>query len=112
MHSSDKHTYHLIRILEENPKLSQRELAQEMGISLGKVNFCLKGLMEKGIIKAQNFKNSSNKLAYSYLLTPKGVEEKARVTARYLKRRVKEYEELKLEIQQLKKEVKLNKEDS
>ena len=91
--------------------MSQRELAQEMGISLGKVNFCLKGLMEKGIIKAQNFKNSSNKLAYSYLLTPKGVEEKARVTARYLKRRVKEYEDLKLEIEQLKKEVKSDKED-
>ena len=76
-----------------------------MGISLGKVNYCLKGLMEKGIIKAHNFKNSNNKLAYAYLLTPKGIEEKTRITTRYLKRRLKEYEDLKQEIKMLQEEV-------
>ena len=105
---SEEVSYRLIKILEENPEISQRELAQEMGISLGKVNYCLKGLMEKGIIKANNFKNSNNKLAYAYLLTPKGIEEKSRITARYLKRRLKEYEELKQEIEMLKEEVKVS----
>ena len=105
---SEEVSYRLIKILEENPEISQRELAQEMGISLGKVNYCLKGLMEKGIIKVNNFKNSNNKLAYAYLLTPKGIEEKSRITARYLKRRLKEYEELKQEIEMLKEEVKVS----
>ena len=105
---TEETSYRLIKILEANPKASQRELAQEMGISLGKVNYCLKGLMEKGIIKAKNFKNSNNKLAYAYLLTPHGIEEKSRITARYLKRRVKEYEALKKEIEMLKEEVRVS----
>lgn len=98
-------SYHLIKILEANPETTQRELAQQMGISLGKTNYCLKGLMEKGIIKAQNFKNSKNKLAYAYLLTPQGIEEKSRITARFLKRRLAEYEHLKQEIKILQEEV-------
>lgn len=76
-----------------------------MGISLGKVNYCLKGLMEKGIIKAENFKNSSNKLAYVYLLTPKGMEEKADITSRFLKHRLREYKRLKQDIEMLQNEV-------
>ncbi len=102
---TEETSYRLIKILEANPEISQRQLAQEMGISLGKVNYCLKGLIEKGIIKAQNFKNSKNKLAYAYLLTPDGLEEKARITARYLKCRLTEYQVLQREIEMLQKEV-------
>ena len=98
-------TYRLIKAIEANPEASQRELAREMGISLGKLNYCLKGLTEKGLIKMQNFRNSQNKLAYVYLLTPKGIEAKARITARYLKRRMAEYEALKAEIEQLQAEM-------
>lgn len=85
--------------------MSQRELAREMGVSLGKTNYCIKGLMEKGWLKARNFKNSNNKIAYTYMLTPKGVSEKAKITARYLKNKVHEYEALKDEIKMLRKEV-------
>jgi len=98
-------TYRLIKAIEANPEASQRELAREMGISLGKVNYCLKGLMEKGLVKMQNFRNSRNKLAYAYLLTPKGIQAKSRITARYLQRRMQEYEALKAEIEQLQAEV-------
>ena len=108
---TEETSYRLIKLIEANPKASQRELAQQMGISLGKVNYCLKGLMEKGIIKAHNFKNSNNKLAYAYLLTPKGIEEKTKITARYLKRRLKEYEDLKQEIEMLQEEVGVHPED-
>lgn len=102
---SEETYYRLIKILEENPEISQRELAEEMGISLGKANYCLKGLIGKGIIKVLNFRNSKNKLAYAYLLTPKGIEEKSRITTRYLKRRLKEYEDLTQEIERLQREV-------
>jgi len=70
--------FDLLRRLEQNPDCTQRELANEMGISLGKVNYCLKKLIEKGWVKAKNFHNSNNKTAYAYLLTPKGIEEKPR----------------------------------
>jgi len=76
-----------------------------MGISLGKVNYCLKGLINKGIIKAKRFKNSDNKLTYAYVLTPRGIEARSKITARYLKRRLKEYDKLKQEIQMLQDEV-------
>lgn len=108
---TEETSYRLIKLLEANPEASQRELAREMGVSLGKVNYCLKGLMEKGIIKAKNFKNSNNKLAYVYLLTPHGIEEKSRITARYLKRRLKEYEDLKREIKVLKEEIRAQSEE-
>ncbi len=98
-------TYRLIKAIEANPEASQRELAREMGISLGNVNYCLKGLMEKGLVKMQNFRNSQNKLAYIYLLTPKGIQAKSRITARYLQRRLREYEALKAEIEQLQAEM-------
>ena len=101
------HETHLkvLRHLEENPDITQRELAEALGVSLGKVNYCLKALIEKGWIKANNFKNHKQKSAYAYLLTPKGIERKAQITVRFLKRKVEEYEALKQEIEQLQEEV-------
>ena len=93
--------YKLLKLLEPNPQLSQREVARELGISLGKVNYCMKALMARGWVKAENFKNSQNKTAYAYLLTPRGIREKARVTARFLQIKVQEYETLKQEIEQI-----------
>jgi EPS-associated MarR family transcriptional regulator len=95
----------LLREIEYSPEMTQRELSSRLGISLGKVNFLLKALIEKGHIKADNFKNSSNKAAYLYYLTPKGFEEKARITYRFLRRKLKEYEELEKEIGRLRQEV-------
>jgi EPS-associated MarR family transcriptional regulator len=79
-------------------------LARELNISLGRVNFCLKALIEKGLLKATNFKNSHNKLAYMYLLTPSGIEEKSAITARFLKIKMQEYAALEAEIDQLRRE--------
>ena len=96
----------LLRRLESNPELTQRELSQEMGVSLGKVNYCMKKLTEKGLIKITNFTHNPNKIGYVYLLTPSGVEEKARLTFSFLKRKIKEYEVLKEEIDKLKQDTK------
>ena len=96
----------LLRHLEENPDVTQRELARELGISLGKANYCLKALINKGLIKAKNFKNSANKRAYLYVLTPQGIEAKARISVRFLQRKMEEYEALRQEIEQLKTELK------
>jgi EPS-associated MarR family transcriptional regulator len=96
--------YYLLKHIEDNSGITQRELAQRAGISLGKVNYCLKALMEKGLVKAENFRSSPSKLRYLYKLTPTGLEEKARVTYAFLKRKQREYEELKEEIAELKKE--------
>ena len=95
----------VLRKLEENPDITQRELAEVLGISLGKTNYCLKALIEKGWIKASNFKNSKNKAAYAYLLTPKGIERKAQITVHFLNRKADEYQALKQEIEQLQQEV-------
>ena len=102
--NEDTH-FRVLRIVESNPQITQRELAGELGVSLVKANYCLKSLIEKGWIKASNFKNSKNKLAYAYLLTPGGIEEKAGMTIRFLKRKMDEYEALKTEISQLEKDV-------
>ncbi|HMV43208.1 MAG TPA: MarR family EPS-associated transcriptional regulator [Leptospiraceae bacterium] len=102
---SDEIRHKIFKAIEENPEVSQRELASLLGVSLGKTNFCLQALMEKGWIKMQNFKNNKNKLAYAYLLTPSGIEEKARLTVRYLRIKMQEYEMLKKEIENLTKEV-------
>jgi len=91
--------------LEVRPDITQRELADALGVSVGKVNYCLKALISKGWIKANNFKNHKNKMAYAYLLTPKGIENKAQITVRFLKRKLEEYEALKQEIEQLQQEV-------
>jgi EPS-associated MarR family transcriptional regulator len=96
--------YKLLRLLEPNPHLSQRQVAKELGMSVGKVNYCLNALMERGWIKVANFKKSNNKTAYMYLLTPRGFEEKARVTARFLQSKMREYEALKVEIEQIRDE--------
>jgi EPS-associated MarR family transcriptional regulator len=100
--------YGLLKTLEENPGLSQRDLAKRLGISLGKVNFCLNALVEKGSLKIDNFRNSENKLAYAYLLTPRGVEEKARITVHFLKHKMQEYEQLRKEIAELTREAEQN----
>ena len=95
----------VLRLLEVNPQLSQRNLADALGISLGKTNYCLKALLGKGFIKMQSFDKSQNKLAYAYLLTPMGITEKAGLTVRFLARKVAEFESLTLEIETLKSEV-------
>ena len=104
----DNTRYGLLKTLEDNPSLSQRDLAKRLGISLGKVNFCLNALIEKGCLKVNNFRNSDNKLAYAYLLTPHGVEQKARMTVEFLQIKVQEYERLRTEIEELKIEAKQN----
>jgi len=95
----------VMRLLVEEPRMSQRELAAALGMSLGKTNYCLKALMGKGLIKVNNFRSHKNKLAYAYLLTPQGISEKANLTAEFLRRKLDEYERLKDEIQMLKREV-------
>jgi EPS-associated MarR family transcriptional regulator len=102
---TDEYRYKVLKLLARNPHLSQRELARELGISLGKVNYCLKALIDIGMIKANNFKNSQNKQAYAYLLTPKGIEDKAKVAARFLNRKLAEHEALQEEIEVLRQEV-------
>ena len=102
---NEETSYKLINLVEQQPDISQRELAKEMGISLGKTNYCLKALMDKGWLKARNFKNSNNKIAYAYVLTPRGLSEKTKITARFLKRKLHEYEMLKSEIDQLRQDV-------
>jgi len=96
--------YHILRALELNPDASQRDLARALGVSLGKMNYCLRALIEKGILKARNFKNSRNKLAYMYYLTPAGVEEKSKLTVQFLRHKLVEAEKLQKEIEQLRKD--------
>jgi EPS-associated MarR family transcriptional regulator len=84
--------------------MNQRQLASELGISLGKINYCLKALIDKGLVKASNFRRNTNKEAYVYLLTSKGIEEKARVTLRFLRRKQEEYEALQIELEELRQE--------
>jgi EPS-associated MarR family transcriptional regulator len=102
---SDKVRYELLRLLEPNPELSQREVASALGISLGKVNYCVNALVAKGWLKAANFKHSKRKTGYVYLLTPRGVEEKARLMAEFLQIKIKEYEALNREIEEIRDEL-------
>jgi EPS-associated MarR family transcriptional regulator len=97
--------FRVMRILQENPDLTQRELADKLGVSVGGLNYCLKALIEKGWVKMQNFSNSKNKFGYVYILTPRGIAEKAALTSNFLKRKMEEYEALKAEIKSLKSEV-------
>ena len=99
----------VLRRLQQTPEISQRVLAKELGISLGSINFCFQALVEKGWVKMQNFSQSKNKLRYAYLLTPKGVAEKSKLTAEFMKRKVTEYDELQLEIEILKSEISIEK---
>ena len=100
----DEIHFDLLRRLENNPTYTQRELSKELGISLGKVNYCIKKLTEKGLIKLMNFSRNPNKAGYAYLLTPKGIEEKGKLTISFLKYKMEEYELLKSEIEQLQQE--------
>ena len=95
----------VLRALEANPELSQRQLAAELGVSLGGVNYALKALMERGFVKADNFRKSGNKVAYLYVLTPKGIAEKSLLATAFLGRKLEEYEVLRQEIEALKGEV-------
>lgn len=97
--------FRVLRLLEENPNLSQRELAERLGVSLGGLNYCLRGLLDKGLVKIHNFQSSQRKLAYAYLLTPAGFTEKAALTVRFLRRKMQEYEELRAEIDGLVQEI-------
>jgi len=101
----DEIHYRIFKLIEAQPDISQRQLAKALGVSLGKTNYCLRALIDKGQVKARNFRRNQNKKPYVYLLTPKGIEEKTRLTARFLKHKMAEYEHLKYEIEQLKHEV-------
>ena len=97
--------YRLLKLLQANPEMSQRQLAGELGVSVGKVNFCVRALLDKGLLKMRNFRDSQNKLAYAYYLTPKGARAKIRATTGFLKKRLAEYEGLQREIEELRREV-------
>ena len=97
--------FRVLKLLQQRPDSSQRELAQQLGISNGKMNYCLKALMDKGLVKLENFQNSQHKFNYSYLLTPAGIAEKAALTGRFLKRKMAEYESLQAEIDSLRSEM-------
>lgn len=97
--------FRIMRILQDNPDLTQRELADKLGMSVGGLNYCLNALIDKGFVKMANFSNSKNKFKYVYLLTPQGISEKVALTSRFLKRKMDEYEALKTEIDALKREI-------
>ena len=97
--------FRVMRLLEENPDLTQRELAERLGISVGGLNYCLKALMLKGLVKMKNFAHSKNKFGYVYMLTPSGMAEKAAITHRFLRRKIEEYESLKAEIDALRQDL-------
>jgi|TARA_B100001093_G_C26545011_1_gene891959 EPS-associated MarR family transcriptional regulator len=90
--------FEVLRKIQNNPNSSQRELATELGFSLGKLNYCLKALQEKGLVKIKNFKKNPNKLNYFYVLTPKGVASKTKLTINFMKKKMKEYDDLKKEL--------------
>ena len=100
--------YKLLKLLAEEPQISQRDLAGRLGISVGKTNYCLGALVDKGLVKINNFRRANNKLAYAYLLTPGGIEEKARVTVSFLQRKIREYAELQEEIDALRQEMQVS----
>ena len=97
--------YRLFKILSQDADLVQREIARRMGISLGKVNYCLSEFAQKGFIKIQRFRESNIKIRYLYILTPKGIEEKSKLTLRFFKHKLEEYEEIKRQIEELDREI-------
>jgi len=97
--------YEILKRLESTPGISQRQLARELGVSLGKINFCINALIEKGLVKVNNFQNNPNKRGYMYLLTPSGIEAKAHLTLSFLRSKIQEYESLNREIESLRAEV-------
>ena len=104
--SKKQNQFQILKSLEQDSRSTQRQLSNNLGVSLGKVNYCIKSLIEKGFVKVSNFRNSKNKIQYSYLLTPKGVEEKAKLTLDFIRIKTQEYDTLKQEIEILKQEAK------
>ena len=102
---NDEIHYQILKLLQSQPDMSQRELASHLGVSLGKTNYCLKELVKKGIVKAERFSSNPDKRVYAYLLTPRGIKEKTSLTMRFLQRKMHEYEKIKEEIAALKSEV-------
>ena len=98
MQEDNQDHFNVLRKIKSNPNSNQRKLAKELGFSLGKLNYCLNALKTKGLIKINNFKKNPNKINYVYILTPKGIAEKTKLTINFMKRKIKEYEELKSEI--------------
>lgn len=108
---NERDRFRLLKLLEANPELTQRELAQELGMSLGKLNYCLRALVMKGLVKASNFKNSKQKSAYLYVLTAKGIEARARLTVQFLAHKLVERDQLAVEIEELRAAVREMKRD-
>jgi EPS-associated MarR family transcriptional regulator len=102
---TDEMRYRLMRVLLSNPEMSQRDLARELGVSLGRVNYCLQALIRAGLVKARNFSNSRNKTAYMYLVTSRGIRQKTKLTVRFLKAKIQEYEALRAEIAEIQREI-------
>ena len=98
MKKNEEDYFEILRKISSKPEVSQRQLAEELGFSLGKLNYCLKALKNKGLIKIRNFQKNPNKINYLYVLTPKGISEKTRLTINFMQRKFKEYEELKKEL--------------
>ena len=109
---TDEYRYRILKLLEADPHASQRRIADELGISLGRVNYCLKALIDKGLVKVNNFRNNANKRAYLYLLTPKGIEEKTKVTLQFLQVKMAEYAAVKREIEELQREAEARREQA
>jgi EPS-associated MarR family transcriptional regulator len=104
--SKKQNQFQILKSLDRDSRPTQRQLSNDLGVSLGKINYCLKSLIEKGFIKVDNFRNSNNKIQYSYLLTSKGIEEKAKLTLDFIRIKTQEYDRLKQEIEDLKQEAK------
>jgi EPS-associated MarR family transcriptional regulator len=102
---NDEFRYRILKRLESNPELSQRELAKELGVSVGKINYGIRALVDLGLVKATNFVNSRNKQAYVYALTAKGIQAKARTAVRYFKQKLAEYEAIQKDLEELRREV-------
>tara|TARA_B100000700_G_scaffold65925_1_gene72740 strand:- start:320 stop:646 length:327 start_codon:yes stop_codon:yes gene_type:complete len=102
MNKDKKDHFEILRKIEQNPNSSQRKLAEELGFSLGKLNYCLKALKNKGLVKIENFTKNPNKINYIYVLTPKGFSEKTKLTVNFMKTKMKEYDELKAELKKAK----------
>ncbi len=99
MRKKSQDHFDVLRKIRDKPELTQRQLAVELGFSLGKINYCLKALKNKGLVKIKNFKNNPNKIKYIYVLTPKGIQQKTKLTLEFMKRKMQEYDELKKEIE-------------
>ena len=96
---NEQDQFEVLRKIQETPESSQRELAEKLGFSLGKLNYCLKALQKKGLVKLQNFQKKTNKISYlQYVITPKGISERTKLTVNFMKKKMKEYDELKIEL--------------